>query len=67
MRIFELFNRKVLEMFVNKHSETIENVKSSLLFKKNTNIMGEKSRIVWIKNAKFSEYFFNKHEHTGKF
>ena len=42
MRIFELFNRKVLEMFVNKHSETIENVKSSLLFKKNTNIMGEK-------------------------
>ena len=42
MRIFELFSRKVLEMFVNKHSETIENVKSSLFFKKNTNTTGEK-------------------------
>ena len=41
LRIFELYTRKVWEMFVYKHAETIEYVKISLLFKKNTNFTGE--------------------------
>ena len=32
---------KVREMFVYKYTETTESVKISLLFKKNTNFMGE--------------------------
>ena len=28
VRIFELYTRKVCEMFVNKHSETIEHIKN---------------------------------------
>ena len=35
--ILELYKRKVCEKFVYKHMETIESVKISLLFKKNTN------------------------------
>ena len=34
---FELYTRKVLEMFANKHRETIEYI--SLLFMKNTNFL----------------------------
>ena len=41
LRVFELFSRKVCKMFVYKHTETIEYIKSSLLFKKNINFMGE--------------------------
>ena len=37
----QVFTRKVCEMFVYKHTETIEYVKSSLLFKKNANFTGE--------------------------
>ena len=55
-------------MFVYKHSETIENVKKGYFLRKIQTLRVKKSRIVWIKNAKFSEYFsLYKHEHIGKF
>ena len=41
LRIFELYTRKVCVMFVYKHTETIEYVKSRLIFKKNTKFTGE--------------------------
>ena len=39
--ILEFFTGKVCKMFVYKHTEIIEYVKSSLLFKKNSNFMGK--------------------------
>ena len=39
--ILKLYTRKVYEMFVHKHTETIEYVKISLLFKQNTIFTGE--------------------------
>ena len=41
LKILELFTGKVFEMFVCKYTETIEYVKSSLLFKINMDFMGE--------------------------
>ena len=42
LKIFELFNCKVCEMFVYKHSGTIENViKKYPTFWKNANFTGE--------------------------
>ena len=39
--ILELCTRKFCEIFVYKHTETIEYLKISLLFKKNANYTGE--------------------------
>ena len=44
-------------MFVYKHAETIEYVKISLLFTKIQTLRVNNSRIVTIKNAKFSGYY----------
>ena len=41
LRVFELFTHKVWEMLFCKDKDTIEMLKSSLLFKKNTNLTGE--------------------------
>ena len=38
--IVELYTRRFCEMFVYKHTETVEMLKISLLFKKNTNFTG---------------------------
>ena len=45
-------------MFVYKHVETIGILKISLLFKKNKILRVNNSRILTIKNAKFSGYHF---------
>ena len=39
--LFEIYTTEVYEIFVYKHTEKIEYVKSSLLFKKNTNFTGK--------------------------
>ena len=39
--MFELYTREVWEKFVYKHTETIEMLKISLLFQKNTSFTGE--------------------------
>ena len=41
VRILKLFPDKIWEIFISKHTETIEYVKSSLLYKKNTKFTGE--------------------------
>ena len=56
--IFEICAREICEEFDHKHSETIEYVKTSLLFKTFTTFIGNNSRIIRIKNAKFSGYCF---------
>ena len=38
---FEICTPNIHEMFIYKHAETIEYVKNSLLFKKNTNFPGK--------------------------
>ena len=41
LRILELYNRKVCEMFVYKYTETIEYVKKRLMYEKNKKFTGE--------------------------
>ena len=41
LEIFELYNREVREIFVYRHTETIEYVKHLPTFKKITNFTGE--------------------------
>ena len=45
-------------MFVYKHTETIENFNKKLFLRKMQTLRVNNSRIVWIKNAKFLEYYF---------
>ena len=50
---------KVCEMFVYKHSETMETYsKISLLFLKNTTLRVSNPRIITIKNVKLSGHYF---------
>ena len=59
LRVLELFTHKVCEIFVCKHTETIEHVKNRLLFKKEKQTLRENnSKILRIKNAKFSGHYF---------
>ena len=57
-KLYFSFTRKVCEMLVYKHTETRE-LKSSIVFKQNTNFTANNYRIRNIKNAKFSGYYFN--------
>ena len=45
-------------MFVYKHTETIEDFNKKLFLRKMQTLRVNNSRIVWIKNAKFLEYYF---------
>ena len=54
--ILELYKRKVCEKFVHKHMETIESVKISLLFKKNTNWITRE--FLWLKMRNFQGIIF---------
>ena len=54
----KLFTRKVCEMFVYKHTETIEHVKKVACFLRKIQTLPVNNwRILRIKNAKFSGYF----------
>ena len=56
--ILKLFTRNVCEIFVYKDIETIEQLKSSLFFKKKIQTLRvNNSRILRIKNANFSAYY----------
>ena len=54
----ELCAPEIYEMLLYKPTEAIEYVKISLLFNKNTNVMGNNSKIHRIKNVKFSGLCF---------
>ena len=57
--LFELCAREMYEKFVYKHSETIEYVKTLNAFLRNLQtLQANNSRILRIKNAKFSGYCF---------
>ena len=58
LEILELYTRKVCEMFVYNHLETIEYVKISLLFKKIQTLWVNNSRILTIKKVKFQSIVF---------
>ena len=65
----ELFARKFFEMFVYKHTETIEYVKKQpTFFKKIQTLRVNNLRVTRTKNTKFSEYYLLfKHEHIRRF
>ena len=57
--IFWVFACKVWKMFVYKHAKTVEYVKKFYFLRKIKTLWINNSRILWIKNAKFSGYYFS--------
>ena len=69
--LFQISARKICEMFVDKHSETIECVKNEPTFLRNLQpSRTNNSRILRIKNANFSGvcfFFLYEHKYIGRF
>ena len=59
-KLFEICEREMCGVFVCKHSEAIGCVNKLGYFKRNlqTSYVNNNTRILWIKNAKFSGYCF---------
>ena len=57
--IFWVFACKVWKMFVYKHAKTVEYVKKFYFLRKIKTLWINNSRILWMKNAKFSGYYFS--------
>ena len=58
LEIVELHTRNVSEMFIYKHTGTIEYVKKAYFLRKMQTLRVNNSRIFTIRNAKFLGYYF---------